>query len=190
MIKPLQVIVANLGGGESYVPQQIVPGWYWDPYYGWYFLYPDGTKYVGNPVMGQVYGPMSFLAEHEYPATSIRSDAPINVLQGDNIKIDFEFYWQGEARTIWFRMGSCKKVLANFDEGDTIRVSKSVTASANWVKYTGTGTFTYVSGFPLITNKDLFILPEGIQWDVAYTNAFAKVSGDFKDLVINNYQRV
>lgn len=190
MIEVAQVSVANQGGSELYVPQQIASGWYFDPFYGWYYLYPDGSKYIGNPVTGQVFAPMAFFAEYEYPATDIRSDAPIYVLEGDDVRVDFKFSWMGEARTIWFRMGSCKKVLANYDEGDVVRVSIDVTASATWKTYTGSGTFTYISGAPLITNKHLFILPEGIEWDVVYTNAFGKVVGEFRDLSIDSYQRL
>lgn len=190
MIKVAQVSIANQGGSGLYTPQQATPGWYLDPFYGWYYVFPDGSKYVGNPVTGQVFAPMAFLAEYEYPATKIRSDAPINVLEGDRVKIDFKFYWMGEAKTIWFRMGSCKKVLANYDEGDTVRVSIDVTASAEYKAYTGSGTFAYISGAPLITNKHLFILPEGIEWDVVYTNAFGKIVGEFKDLSIDSYQRL
>jgi len=190
MIEVAQVSVANQGGNELYVPQQIVPGWYYDLFYGWYYLYPDGSKYIGNPVTGQVFAPMAFFAEYEYPATDIRSDAPINVLEGDDIRVDFKFYWMGEARTIWFRIGDCKKVLANYDEGDTVRVSKNVTASTTWKAYTGSGTFTYISGFATLVNKHLFILPEGIEYDVVYTNAFGKITAEFKDLAIDSYQRV
>jgi len=194
MIEVAQVSVVSQGGNGSYVPQQITPGWYFDPFYGWYYLYPDGSKYIGNPVTGQVFAPMAFFAEYEYPATGIRSDAPINILEGDDIRVDFKFYWMGEARTIWFRLGSCKKILANYDEGDVVRVSIGVTASTAYKAYTGSGTFTYVSGFPApggdIQNKHLFILPEGIEWDVVYTNAFGKVIGEFKDLSIDSYQRL
>lgn len=190
MIELAQVSVANQGGSELYTPQQATSGWYFDPFYGWYYLYPDGRKYIGNPVTGQVFAPMAFFAEYEYPATKIRSDAPISVLEGDRIKVDFKFYWMGEAKTIWFRMGSCKKVLANYDEGDTVRVSIDVAASAEYKAHTGSGTFAYISGAPLITNKHLFILPEGIEWDVVYTNAFGKVVGEFKDLSIDSYQRL
>lgn len=190
MIEVAQVSVANQGGSGTYSPQQITPGWYYDPFYGWYYLYPDGSKYIGNPVTGQVFAPMAFFAEYEYPATSIRSDAPINVLEGDDIRVDFKFYWMGDAKTITFRMGSCKKILANYDEGDVVRVDISVAASTIYKPYTGSGTFTYISGAPLITNKHLFILPEGIEWDVVYTNAFGKVVAEFKDLVIDSYQRM
>ncbi|GAI05250.1 unnamed protein product [marine sediment metagenome] len=69
MIEVSQVSVASLGGSELYVPQQVNPGWYYDPFYGWYYLNPDGSKYIGNPVTGQVFTPMAFFAEYEYPAT-------------------------------------------------------------------------------------------------------------------------
>lgn len=194
MIEVAQVSIVSQGEGGLISPQQVVSGWHYDPFYGWYYIYPDGSKYIGNPVTGQLYAPMAFFAEYEYPATNIRSDAPINVLEGDDIRVDFKFYWMGEARTIWFRIGSCKKILANYDEGDTVRVSKDVTASANWKAYTASGTFTYISGFPApggdIQNKHLFILPEGIEYDVVYTNAFGKVVGEFKDLSIDSYQRL
>lgn len=194
MIEVAQVSVANQGGSRLYTPQQVTSGWYHDPFYGWYYVYPDGRRYTGNPVTGQLYAPMLFVADYEYPATVIRSDAPINVLEGDDIRVDFKFYWMGEARTLWFRMGNCKKILAHYDEGDTVRVSKDVTASAAWKPYTSSGTFGYISGFPApggdIENKHLFILCEDIEWDVVYTNAFGKIVGEFKDLAIDSYQRL
>jgi len=194
MIEVAQVSVANQGGSELYVPQQIVSGWYYDPFYGWYYVYPDGSKYIGNPVTGQVFTPMAFHAEYEYPATKIRPDAPISVLEGDDIRVDFKFYWKGVAKTIWFRIGNCKKIIADYNEGDTVRVSKNVIASTTWKAYTSSGTFKYISGFPApggdIQNKHLFILPEGIEWDVVYTNAFGKIIGEFKDLLIDSYQRL
>jgi len=180
MIKISQVSVANLGGSELYVPQQITPGWYYDSFYGYYYLFPDGSKYIGNPVTGQVFYPMAFVAEYEYSAASIRSDAPIEVFQGNSVKVDFKFNWKGEARTIWFRIGSCKKVLANYDEGDVVRVPVDVAASTDWKAYTGSGTFTYISGFATLENKHLFILPEGFEYDVVYTNAFDKVTEEWE----------
>lgn len=190
MIQPLQVTLANLGNGGEDTPT--LPGWYFDPYYGWYHLNPDGSKYLGNPYTAQVFAPMAFFAKEEVPATTINADAPIAVIENDTIEVKFTFCWKGDAKTLWFRFGNCKKMpLGDYNEGDKSRVSVDVTKSTTWKSYSMTGSFFYVSGFPTVENNDLFILVEnaGFDWEIVYKDAFAKLAAEIKDFAITSYGR-
>ena len=178
-------IEGNNGGGnpKGALANPTVAGWYYDAYFGWHYRDEQGRIYAGDLYTGLVYMPLAFFPNYEYPATKIRADAPIPVMEGDKIQITARFQWKGDARTIRFRFGSCRKVLAHYEEGDHSIRDVSVSASLDFKTYTLTGTFTY-DGRP-----HLYILPEGIEWDVVYQNAFTTVVGEFKDLEITEYAR-
>lgn len=197
MIQGLQLSMENLGKLKALDSPGTSPGWYYDSSLGiWYYLYYDYYDTAGimhriytDPLTGLQFEALSFRPEREYNATVIRADAPINVLEGDTISISYSFKWMGSARDIVLRFGNCSGVMASiYDEGDTAKVTKHVNASTSPVAYSGSGSFIFKA--TVLGKPHLFILPEGIEYDVVYRNAFTKVVGEFTDLNITNYQKV
>ena len=191
MIQGLQL--RNLGKLKAADLPTIAPGWYYDAGLGvYYYLYYDATgamhRIYTDPFTGLQFETLSFHAEKEYEATVIRSDAPINVLQGDTISVSFTFRWKGDARDIVFRFGNCSGVFGGiYDEGDTAEATKHVDASTYARSYSVSSSFVYRA--TAIDKPHLFILPEGIEYDVVYRNAFTKLVGEFSDLNITSYQK-
>ena len=183
MIEAMQVSLENLGQDPP------APGWYYNSVGGWYYVDVYGNAYWGNPYTGQLFVPLAFHAEYEYPATNIRSDAPIGVLEGDTIQVSFSFKYKGDAQSLVFRFGNCRSAgLGNYDEAATNTKAISVSKSVDFVSYSGSGTFVF--SWSLIEAKHLFILPQGLEYDVVYLNAFKTVPvAEITDLAISNYVR-
>jgi len=170
------------------VSVQQATGWFYDPFIGWYYLDADGQKYPGNPANPQFLVPLAFFPKYEIPATSI--GGPIYVVKGNNVRVNWNFTWQGEAGTIVLRMGGCVKVLANYDEigSSVIRQNVSVTASPTPKSYSGSSTFPY--NYVTTAPKHLFILAESKQYEVVYTNAFVESAAEISELKVTSYSRV
>jgi len=191
MVGAMEVLVENLGQVDR--AEYPAPGWYLDEDLGlWYQLYYDAWGQIHyryrNIFTGLDFEPTAFHREYEYPATNIRSDAPIAVLEEDIIQVSFSFSYRGEAQNLVFRFGNCRSMGAgNYDEASTNTKSVQVSRSTSFVSYSSSGTFPFSWG-GLIEAKHLFILPQGMEYDVVYLNAFKTITeAVIKDLLIESY---
>jgi len=195
MIRAMEVSLENLGKVDP--PDYVAPGWYFDQSKGmWYYLYYDefGQMHYRyrNPYTGLDFETLAFHTNYEYLATTIRSDAPIAVLEGDTISTSFSFQYRGSAQGLVFRFGNCRSTGAgNYNEAATNRYTKNVTASVNFTTYTCSSSFVF--SWSQIEAKHLFILCENslvAEVDTVYTNAFKTIAtAEITDLKITNYAR-
>lgn len=174
-------------------PLQLIPGWYWDVNIGWFYVDQWGNRFPGNPYTGQLFTPLGFYPEHTFDAKSIRADAPINVLQGQSIKVDFDLKWTGPARDIIFIIGNCHTVATGippfvYDIGDSVPATVHVDASVDPLPYSGSGTFVFRA--TVHTKPHLFINPQDVSpsVDTVYLDAFTKMEGEISDLRITSYE--
>lgn len=190
MIKAMQVLVENLGQ----VGDPLAPGWYYNSVGGWYYVDVYGNAYWGNPYTGQLFIPLTFHANHEYNASTINASAPILVLEGDVITVNFSFQYKGDARSIAFIIGNCAGILGGYYTiGNSVTKSVSVSASTVFQTYSGSTTFTYTTGGGTVgTAPHLFINPQdcpGGEEDTVYRDAFKYTEADVQSLQIISYAK-
>jgi len=192
MIEGLAVSVENLGKVESLEALiEPITGWYYDSSIGqWYYLYIDEAGIVHRYYRALGVEALGFVPREVYPATNIRPDAPINVVEGDTIRVGYSFKYMGDAGSVTIQVGNAYKLsgVSVWDRGETAEVTRNLTKSTTPQPYTGSIDFVY--GTWLQPKPDLFVLLHGQEYEVVYTNAFKKVVAEFTELKITSYAKV
>ncbi len=170
-----------------------VPGYYYDASLrGW--IYVDALGDIRFPYRdiytGLAYQALGFVPREVKDAKTVSDDAPVAVDEGTTITVEYTFKYSGPAGSVTVQAGACKKVTWNaWDRSGAVEKTIDLAESNTPRDYPGSITFSYSSGGVPGWAPDLFILLQGKEYEIVYTNAFKKLGPEFSELAIQAYEK-
>ena len=188
---------------NRYRVQQSVPslrlpeGTYWDPILGQFVNISydaAGEAILYYPASG--FYAQGFMAREEKEAATVwPSIAPLHVIYGDTVRVNYSFKYRGPKRDssnpLIIQVGNCKSLgFGAYDRGSTAEKNlTNLIYSTSDVTYTGYVDFVFTAPFLIFDNPHLFVLLDGEDYEVVYKNAFVAAEVTFTNLAIVSYAK-